>query len=176
MGYTINTKFLTWAELKLFKILYDRYGLRVVVSPKVRLADIINTETETDAFDDDFKKIAMKHIDFCLIDPSNGMVVACIELDDSYHDKELNKKSDAFKNKVLAECGMPLIRIRTAINEISDADFEPIDTVLRKYFTPRCPVCGARMVYRVSQSTWSNGHKFYGCTRYPKCKGSIDID
>jgi DNA topoisomerase-1 len=32
---------------------------------------------------------------------------------------------------------------------------------------PRCPKCGAEMLLR-----WSRRGRFYGCSRYPDCKGT----
>jgi DNA topoisomerase-3 len=32
---------------------------------------------------------------------------------------------------------------------------------------PRCPKCGAEMLLR-----WSRRGPFYGCSRYPECKGT----
>jgi len=34
-----------------------------------------------------------------------------------------------------------------------------------------CPVCGMEMVLRTAKKGPSAGTKFYGCSRYPKCKG-----
>lgn len=37
---------------------------------------------------------------------------------------------------------------------------------------PRCPDCGAPMRVRVAQRGRTAGRQFWGCTRYPACKGS----
>jgi hypothetical protein len=37
--------------------------------------------------------------------------------------------------------------------------------------SPKCPKCGAPMVKRTSKTT---GNEFWGCSRYPECKGIID--
>jgi DNA helicase II / ATP-dependent DNA helicase PcrA len=39
--------------------------------------------------------------------------------------------------------------------------------------SPKCPRCGSPMVVR---SRRSDGHKFWGCTKYPVCNGSMDIE
>lgn len=38
--------------------------------------------------------------------------------------------------------------------------------------TPNCPYCGKRMVIRTNRKT---GDRFYGCSRYPYCKGTVQI-
>lgn len=39
----------------------------------------------------------------------------------------------------------------------------------------KCPKCGAEMVLRTAQKGENAGEKFYGCSRYPKCRGIINI-
>lgn len=36
---------------------------------------------------------------------------------------------------------------------------------------PACPVCGAPMVLRIAQRGDNKGGQFYGCSKYPKCRG-----
>ena len=38
--------------------------------------------------------------------------------------------------------------------------------------TPDCPVCGAAMVRRVAKKGSSAGEAFWGCTRFPQCRGT----
>jgi DNA-binding helix-hairpin-helix protein with protein kinase domain len=38
--------------------------------------------------------------------------------------------------------------------------------------TPRCPHCGGRMVLRTARRGRGAGRKFYGCARYPGCRGT----
>lgn len=37
--------------------------------------------------------------------------------------------------------------------------------------TPTCPVCGAPMVLRTAQRGDNKGGQFYGCSKFPKCRG-----
>ncbi|MCD6413469.1 MAG: topoisomerase DNA-binding C4 zinc finger domain-containing protein [Elusimicrobia bacterium] len=39
----------------------------------------------------------------------------------------------------------------------------------------KCPICGANMVLRTAKRGRYKGKKFYGCSRYPKCKGIRNI-
>lgn len=37
--------------------------------------------------------------------------------------------------------------------------------------TPSCPICGAPMVLRTAQRGDNKGGQFYGCSKFPKCRG-----
>ena len=41
---------------------------------------------------------------------------------------------------------------------------------------PTCPRCGGRMVKRTAKQGANVGKQFWGCTRYPECRGSITIE
>ena len=38
--------------------------------------------------------------------------------------------------------------------------------------TPDCPTCGASMVRRVAKKGGNAGETFWGCTRFPQCRGT----
>ncbi len=38
--------------------------------------------------------------------------------------------------------------------------------------TPACPLCGSHMVERVVRSGPKAGNKFWGCSQYPRCRGT----
>ena len=40
----------------------------------------------------------------------------------------------------------------------------------------RCPQCGSLMVLRTAKRGPNAGGKFYGCSRYPKCKATIPFE
>ena len=40
---------------------------------------------------------------------------------------------------------------------------------------PRCPICRAQMVKRTAKRGASAGSSFWGCTNYPKCRGTRDV-
>ena len=39
-----------------------------------------------------------------------------------------------------------------------------------------CPRCGAPMVKRIAKKGTNAGREFYGCSRYPKCRGIVNLD
>nr|WP_269137778.1 topoisomerase DNA-binding C4 zinc finger domain-containing protein [Pseudomonas sp. MMS21 TM103] len=52
--------------------------------------------------------------------------------------------------------------------EIKDDDFEEAQT-------PCCPKCGSLMTLRTAKSGPYSGKKFWGCSKYPRCKGLLNI-
>lgn len=63
---------------------------------------------------EDWPKIAQKQLDFVLYDPERNLVVLVIELDDASHCNLDAQKRDAAKNAILAEAGIPVLRVRAA--------------------------------------------------------------
>lgn len=42
--------------------------------------------------------------------------------------------------------------------------------------SPACPRCGSPMVRRVAKQGANAGQPFWGCTAYPKCRGTVSIE
>lgn len=41
--------------------------------------------------------------------------------------------------------------------------------------TPTCPQCGAKMIKRIAKKGSNAGNYFYGCSKWPNCNGTINI-
>lgn len=41
---------------------------------------------------------------------------------------------------------------------------------------PSCPLCNGRMVLRIAKKGENTGSRFWGCSGYPNCKGSLRFD
>jgi hypothetical protein len=44
----------------------------------------------------------------------------------------------------------------------------------KRKIPPNCPKCGSRMVLRRAKKGSVKDEKFYGCIRYPRCKGIVN--
>lgn len=176
--YKVNTNYLTMAELKLMKALLNHLDDRIVLGVKSRVADLIQIDDVTlDAYKINrhsaLRAIAEKHIDFTIIDATRGIVICCVELDDVYHFRKDNMEKDTFKDEVFKECGIPLFRIKTKIDELNPAkDFKDIDETILEYFAPACPTCGKPMLLKYDRF----GYRFYACVDNQKCRRTISID
>ena len=90
---------------------------RLLVCPKVRLEDIIFVTDKKNR--DKFRGyIKSRHVDFVLIN-ANCETVAAIELDDPSHEHNEAKKTDRFKNDLFQKVKIPLIRIKTGTDYIT---------------------------------------------------------
>lgn len=52
----------------------------------------------------------------------------------------------------------------------------PVNTPAIPTIQPTCPKCGAAMVRRTAKRGASAGNEFWGCSTYPKCRGTIAIE
>jgi ribosomal protein S27AE len=52
--------------------------------------------------------------------------------------------------------------------EIKDENFEEVKI-------PLCPKCGSSMTLRTAKNGSYSGRNFWGCPKYPKCKGLLNI-
>lgn len=51
----------------------------------------------------------------------------------------------------------------------------PTQAVTQDESVPTCPKCGAPMVLRTAKRGKNVGQSFYGCSSYPKCRGTMPI-
>ena len=47
---------------------------------------------------------------------------------------------------------------------------------LLKQAIPNCPSCGGSMVKRIAKQGANAGKMFWGCSKYPKCRGTVAVD
>ncbi len=106
-----NKYLLTRNELSFFyklKPITDKYDLYIF--PKVRMADLINTNNLSN-----FGKIKSKHIDFTICD-RHCCPLLFLELDDDSHHNYERKKNDIKKDYIMENIKANFIRIKS--NEI----------------------------------------------------------
>ena len=75
----------------------------------------------------------------------------------------------AQENRIQLVNGPALTRMLAAVQRPSahaqsSRDHQPAET-------PRCPKCGSAMMLRTARKGANAGSQFYGCTRFPACKG-----
>lgn len=110
-NYKKTDYLLTEAEFNFYKQLLDVIkDYNLVIFSKVRLADLVTIKSRRNSIVY-WNKIRSKHIDFVLCDKSSK-VILCIELDDKSHYTKKSKQSDDFKNSLLKEVKIPLLRFK----------------------------------------------------------------
>lgn len=111
--YRARRALLSRGELAFYRVLRAAVGSSVGIAVKVRLADVIWCPPRL------FHRaagarVSQKHLDFVLYDLRSTAVVLSVELDDRSHDRKERRIRDIFVDKVLARCGIPLLRVRAA--------------------------------------------------------------
>ena len=85
----------------------------VFILSKVRFADLLYLPPQTKNYFSFLHQITSKHVDFVLCEPDSLKIILVIELDDSSHQRKENSERDTFKNDVLRQVGIPILRIPT---------------------------------------------------------------
>ena len=182
LPYRQRDDFLSAAELSFYRVLATALGNRVVVCPKVNLADVffVVRPNENQSYRN---KIDRKHVDFLLCDPGTMKPQCGLELDDSSHARRDRQDRDEFVDDVFEVAGLPLVRV-PAQSAYSPAGLlaliEPhlsggpvvrsLPPAVQLSGSPICPKCGVPMVERVAKKGQNAGQTFFGCPNYPKCR------
>ena len=88
-------------------------------------------------------------------------------------DKQTDKEPASYSAEKIAEMPDPPIFTEPENSEIPDPPVFISDVAVK---TPSCPLCGSSMVQRKARSGANAGKIFWGCERYPECRGIINID
>ncbi|MBW8780344.1 MAG: DUF2726 domain-containing protein, partial [Verrucomicrobia bacterium] len=85
----------------------------VTIASKVRLADIFGVKKGLERGDRQraINRISAKHVDFLLIQSSDGRPILGVELDDSSHDEEERVARDSFVDFVFSSAGLPILHV-----------------------------------------------------------------
>jgi len=195
---------LTPAERSFWQVLQQCLPEGHVLLAKVRLADMVNVKKSFDGRTRQahFNRISRKHADFVLCDVAEMTPRAVIELDDASHQTRRSSERDEQKNNIIESAGIRVLRIRaqraydtaqlreSLVNAIacqSPEKLAPVDVAVETGASstyepnvtsakPTCPRCGSAMVLRVAKQGANKGGQFWGCSRYPHCKGILNVD
>lgn len=192
---------LSKAERSFFGVFTQAIGSYGNVFAKVRVADVLAPSKGLGraGWQRAFNAISAKHFDFIVCDRNTSAILLAVELDDASHSNGRRQVRDDFLNKACASAGVPLLRIKAAsgyvVTEIrrqalglmavsAAEDHASVDvpklgsltlneSVQTAELPPVCPACGDSMVLRKARSGANAGGEFWGCSRYPKCRGML---
>lgn len=182
-------EFISAAELNFFFNLKAVVGDSAQIFSKVKLSDLFHAKTGDFGKNRSYNnRIDRKHVDFLLCDPKTLKPILGIELDDKSHQRTDRRERDDFVNHVFEAAKLPLMHISVqrsysqselksklsaylSVIQVSDEQPQPFQES-----SPRCPKCGSEMVLRTAKRGDNQGGKFWGCSRYPKCNGIINIE
>lgn len=126
-----KTRLFSPGERSFFGILQQALDNKVIIFGKIRVADILAPENNTDRsiWQKAFNKISKKHFDFVLCNKDTLSVLCVIELNDKSHSYIKQKKRDEFIVNACESAGLPLIKITAKSNYVTD----DIKKALNKY-------------------------------------------
>lgn len=192
-GYTRQGPLVSAAERSFLGVLEQAVGGEHRVFAKVRVADVLAVAARKDraSWQRAFNRISAKHFDFVLCDPQTLDVRAAIELDDASHAQGKRQARDAFLTDACRVAGLPLLQVpakatytvnglRSQIAaalapppvsavDIAAAVTAPTDAGVAS--PPACPKCTSSMVLRMPRRAEAAKVPFWGCSRYPQCRG-----
>jgi hypothetical protein len=181
-------EFISPAELNFFFNLKSVVGDSVQIFSKVKLSDLFYAKTGDYGKNRSYtNKIDRKHVDFLLCNPKTLKPILGIELNDKSHQRADRQERDDFVNHVFEVAKLPLIHFSAqrsysqselksklsaylSDNQINGEQPEPVQES-----SPRCPKCGSEMVLRTAKRGDNQGGKFWGCSKYPECRGIIKM-
>jgi len=186
--YVLSENFLSPAEHNFFRVLKTAVADQALISFKVGLGDLFDVKSKDPS---EFRiyrnKIDRKHIDFLLCDPKTVRLLAGIELDDKSHQRSDRQDRDRFVERVFQAASLPLVRIPVkpsySVTELGKLlqpylkITEPLPPVVEeaKPEPPRCPKRRSEMVLRTAKSGANEGGQFWGCSRFPQCRGIVSV-
>jgi hypothetical protein len=185
--YSVRDHFLSPAEHSFFMVLKSAVSDSALISIKVGLGDLFCVKSsDASKYRTLTNKIDRKHVDFLLCDPKTVHPIAGIELDDKSHQRSDRQARDEFVENVFRAANLPLIRIPVkhsySVTELQtllhpylamDKPMVPSTQVSPPDTQPLCPRCGSDMVLRTAKNGTNQGEKFWGCTKYPQCRGIV---
>jgi hypothetical protein len=185
--YSVRDHFLSPAEHSFFMVLKSVVSDSALISIKVGLGDLFYAKSgDPSKYRIYTNKIDRKHVDFLLCDPKTVQPILGIELDDKSHQRSDRQARDEFVENVFQAAKLPLIRVpvkhsystselQALLNPYltSSKQQMPVSLVVDAELPPSCPKCGSEMVLRTAKSGANQGEKFWGCTKFPQCRGIL---
>ncbi len=186
--YRLRTPMLSPVETQFYQVLLAIVGRRVVICPKVRLADVfcVDMGKQSKHYQTYYNRIAHRKVDFLLCERYTLKPLLAIELYDHNQPRSLRKKRDEFTDKVFKATKLPILHL------VAQKDYNRKALALRiaPYLTliaysrtgnsplpipPRCPHCHTPMVRRTVISGQYEGQTYYSCRNYPACAERLPV-
>lgn len=111
--YYVRKSLFSPAERSFFGVLEGIAFDDMTIASKVRLADVFGVKKGLERGDRQraLNRISAKHVDFLLIQKSDGRPLLGIELDDSSHEEEERVARDLFVDTVFSAAGLPILHV-----------------------------------------------------------------
>jgi hypothetical protein len=109
--YYLKKSLFSPAERSFLGVLQTVIQQGMMLESKVRLADVFGVKKGLERGDRQraFNRICSKHVDFLLVQGSDGRPLLGIELDDISHDEDDRIARDEFVDSVFVSAGLPIL-------------------------------------------------------------------
>jgi hypothetical protein len=185
--YRLRDDFLSPAELTFYRVLQSAASGWATIICKVSLGDLFYTNTGDHSQNQAYRnKIDRKHVDFVLCEPQTMRPLIGIELDDKSHQRPDRQVRDIFVEGVFTAANLPLLRVpvrqtypleplKQLLQQKAGIATPPAETpnIESKSAVPTCPKCGSAMALRTAKSGPNQGGQFWGCSKFPQCRGML---
>lgn len=112
--------FMTKAENDFFDIICRAVGDSYYVFPQVRLSSLLDHKVKYQNWEYALRYINQKSVDYVVCDKRYRRPLLIIELDDWSHNSNARRQRDANVEFILADAGVPLLRLNDARNLSTD--------------------------------------------------------
>lgn len=111
--YYLKKSLFSPAERSFFGVLEMLDYEGITIACKVRLGDVFGIKKGLERGDRQraVNRITGKHVDFLLIQSSDGRPLLGVELDDSSHEEEERRARDSFVDSVFLSTGLPILHV-----------------------------------------------------------------
>ena len=200
LPYSRIDNLFTPAERSFYGVLCQACDGKVIVFGKVRVADVLKTESglTNSVRQVAFNRISGKHFDYVLCHPGDLSIIATVELDDSSHNSKKSIKRDEFLESACRAANLTLHRFKASYNyKVSDVhdvifpastslDTLEIETLnvaavneegsakeIKEAPSKACPKCSSDLVTRTVKKGDNKGSTFLACSAFPNCRYTL---
>jgi len=182
--YHLVDEFISPAEHNFFFNLKAVVGDSAHIFSKVKLSDLFYARAGDYGKNRSYtNRIDRKHVDFLLCDAKTLKPILGIELDDKSHKRSDRQERDDLVNHVFQAARLPLMHVsvqhgysqselrNNLAAYISGKQVKDDRPAQIQESSLRCPKCASEMVLRTAKRGDNQGGKFWGCSKYPECRG-----
>lgn len=183
--YGSRTVSLSSSEISLYKALKLYLPASAIICPKMNLKDILYVKDQQGkSFQYYYKRLVYHTADFMLLSATDFKPVCGVISRVTKDEKRLAEIQDM--KQVFDAAGIPLLIMESK----SSYSAEDLESHLGKFFKIEtvavdveqssdkkvlCPKCGEEMIKRTAKQGENMGKTFYGCSKYPVCKGIVNL-
>lgn len=158
-----NSTHIRWLKRYLIDIYRSKFFSYIVFGPNCELKSINQTTDEHRVVN---RIYLLKDIRMIMV--KNDVVLTNEEIDRIFERLyPLTKVDESVKKKHIEDIHKTMYKNEQE-NSVQSYEMNKVDKLI-------CPRCGGELVLRIAKNGKYAGNRFYGCSRYPRCRFIVDI-